>query len=173
VKSKKILVLGLDKAGKTSIVQSLKGVKNLPSFCGLNPTIGRKTHEFQMLNSEYNIWDFGGQKQYREIYFSRFDEFKVGIDKIIFVIDVQDQERYDIALDYFQNLINLFQDTIEFDISFFLHKFDPDLEITHPEIDDIVVSNLIKKVKSIVLPYMTYSIFKTSIYTVFKKTIIE
>ena len=171
--SKKILVLGLDQAGKTSIVQSLRGISNLPSFCSLSPTRGKNANNFELLNSEYNIWDFGGQEQYREAYSSQLDEFRVGVNKMIFVIDIQDPERYDLAIDYFRTIISWFQDTIDFELSFFLHKYDPDIEVTHPELSDNLVEDLIEKIKKFVPNNVLYSIFKTSIYTIFKKTIVE
>ena len=103
----------------------------------------------------------------------QFDDFKVGVDKLIFVIDIQDTVRYNLALDYFKTIVSWFQDTIDFEISFFLHKYDPDIQITHPEINDNVIDNLIKQIKSIVPNDVLYSIYKTSLYTMFKKTIVD
>ena len=38
MKSKKVVLMGLDDSGKSSIVLSLEGVKNLPAFTQINPT---------------------------------------------------------------------------------------------------------------------------------------
>ena len=169
---KKLLIMGLDKAGKTSIVLSLKGKTNLLSFYNLNPTRGQEIHNMEMLNSDVNIWDFGGQEQYRQNYLERFNEFLTGTSKIVFVIDIQDQKRYELALDYFQKIIELLNKS-EIEISIFLHKCDPDLKETHPEITDEVISSLIQKIKDIMPSSLYFNIFKTTIYTVFEKIITD
>ena len=55
--------------------------------------------------SEYNIWDFGGQEGYRKEYLDNFEKYLTGANKIIYVIDVQDSTRYDLALEYMENVI--------------------------------------------------------------------
>jgi len=171
--AKKLLILGLDKAGKTSIVLSLKGKTSLLSFYKLNPTRGEQIHNFQTLNSEFNIWDFGGQERYRKDYFKDFKKYLLGTSKLIFVIDIQDKDRYDLALDYFQKIMNLLTDNTDIDFSIFLHKFDPDLRETHPEITNSVVDGLIQQIKDIIPSNIFYNFFKTTIYTVFDKAIID
>ena len=70
--TKKIVLMGLDNSGKTSIVLCLKGVKNLSSFSAVNPTRGFEINKFRTLGSEFNIWDFGGQEKFRADYFKNF-----------------------------------------------------------------------------------------------------
>ncbi len=82
---KKILVLGLDNSGKTSIVKSLKGVKNIHSFCSINPTIGVNLENFELLESSFNIWDFGGQLLYRAEFLKEFEKYIKEVEKIIYV----------------------------------------------------------------------------------------
>jgi len=169
----KILMLGLDNSGKTSIVLSLKGKTNLLSYYSLNPTKKMEKDRIQMLYSEINIWDFGGQEQYRDKHLENFNKHVIGASKIIYVIDVQDKDRYEIAIEYFQKIINLIKDKSDIDVSIFLHKFDPDLGETFPEINEKVVGALIQKIKVIIPSNIFYKIFKTTIYTMFEKTIIE
>ena len=106
-KIKKVLIMGLDNSGKTSIVLCLKGVKNLLSFYSLNPTKGISINKFRALDSNFNIWDFGGQEQFRGDYLKNFNKHIVGTNKIIYVIDVQDIERYELSLNYLKSIINL------------------------------------------------------------------
>ena len=171
---KKILIMGLDKAGKTSIVLSLKGVKNLLSFYSLNPTKGANIVKFKALNSDYIVWDFGGQEIYRKEYLKNFKQYISGINKFIFVIDVQDVDRYDLALDYMKNILNiLLNNQINVGFSIFLHKFDPDLEDYNKKIKEEVIKSLIKKIEGLMPTDFSYSIDKTSIYTVFEKSSID
>ncbi|GAG16652.1 unnamed protein product, partial [marine sediment metagenome] len=58
--TKKIVIMGLDNSGKSSIVLCLKGVKNLTSFSAIKPTRGFEINKFKILDSDFNIWDFGG-----------------------------------------------------------------------------------------------------------------
>ncbi len=168
--AKKIVIMGLDNSGKTSIVMCLKGVKNLSSFNAISPTRGFETISFSALNSEFNIWDFGGQQKLREEYLKNFNDHIKGASKLIYVIDIQDEKRYDTALEYLAEIIKLLRKTkITLDFSLFLHKFDPDLELLKKEIKEEVIQSLIKKIDDIIAPDFPFQIYKTSIYTVFQK----
>ena len=170
---KKVLIMGLDNSGKTSIVLCLMGVKNLLSFASLNPTRGVKINKFQALGSEYNIWDFGGQEQFRSGYLNDFQIHLKGTKKLIYVIDIQDRERYDISLEYLSKILALLRkQKITLDFSIFLHKYDPDLEFTSFKLDENIISDLIKNIKRLIPYNFAVQIYKTSIYTVFQKSII-
>ncbi len=170
INAKKVLIMGLDNSGKTSIVLCLKGVKDLSSFSSLNPTRGFKINKFQALGSEYSIWDFGGQEQSREGYLSDFQNHIKKTNKFIYVLDIQDQERFDISLDYLVKIVILLKKyKVNIDFSIFLHKYDPDLEFTNKEFNDKVVPNLIRNIKELIPKDFIYQIYKTSIYTVFQK----
>ncbi|NVM19007.1 MAG: 50S ribosome-binding GTPase [Candidatus Lokiarchaeota archaeon] len=171
--TKKIIIMGLDNSGKTSIVMCLKGVKNLSSFSAINPTRGFEINKFHTLGSEFNIWDFGGQAQFREDYFKNFKNHIKGASKLIYVIDIQDRERYDISLEYLARIIALLKKTaINLEFSLFLHKFDLDVEIMNIYIKDEVIQSLTQQIKDIFPLDFPYQIFKTSIYTVFQKSVL-
>ncbi len=171
--TKKIVIMGLDNSGKTSIVLCLKGVKNLSSFSDLNPTRGFEINNFHTLGSEFNIWDFGGQKKFREDYFKNFKNHIKGTTKLIYVIDIQDRERYDISLEYLAKIVMLLKKIkTKLDFSLFLHKFDPDIEIINKNLKAEVIQSLTKQINDIIPPDFPYQMFKTSIYTIFQKSII-
>ena len=171
--TKKIVLMGLDNSGKTSIVLCLKGVKNLSSFSAITPTRGFEINKFRALSSEFNIWDFGGQEKFREDYFKNFEDHIKGASKLIYVIDIQDRERYDISLEYLSEIIKLLRKSkINIDFSLFLHKFDPDMEIIKKEIKEEVIKTLIKQIEDLIPLNFPYQMFKTSIYTVFQKSIV-
>ena len=170
INAKKVLIMGLDNSGKTSIVLCLRGMKNLSSFTSLSPTRGFKIKKFQALGSEYSIWDFGGQKQFREAYLNDFQNHIKKTNKFIYVLDIQDQERFDISLDYLDRIVILLRKhNVNIDFSIFLHKYDPDLEFTNKDFNEKAVSELIRNIKKLIPNNFTYQIYKTSIYTVFQK----
>ena len=169
--SKKILLIGLDKAGKTSILLCLRGIKNLLSFYSLNPTRSVKVVNFKAFNSEYNIWDFGGQETFRKEYLDDFKKYLTGANKIIYVIDVQDSERYDLAIEYLENVVrHIRKYHSELEFSIFLHKFDPDLEKFNKNINEETLNSLINMIKEKMPEDFIYSVHKTSIYTIFEKS---
>ncbi|MFX1375641.1 MAG: ADP-ribosylation factor-like protein [Promethearchaeota archaeon] len=167
----KILLIGLDNSGKTSILKCLKGIKGLSAFNSSNPTRGLEIERFEALDSKYAIWDLGGQRAYHEEYFNDIENILSGTKKIIYVFDVQDVKRYDQAIEYLRKMVDSIKNLSDFDFSIFLHKYDPDLEFNQ-ELNEIIVEGLIKKIKEAIPPDFIYSLHKTSIYALFEKTTI-
>jgi len=169
----KILLIGLDNCGKTSIVHSLQGIKNLPSFFKIKPTEGLKIKKIQSLDSEFTIWDLGGQESFRNEYLKEFKKYVIGYCKLIYVFDVQDKKRYDLALEYFEKIIDLVKknsDAENVEVSIFLHKFDPDLNKTRPDITKKIYNDLKEKIREIVeKTNFFYQFFRTTIYAIFEK----
>ncbi|MBN2156379.1 MAG: hypothetical protein JW776_10070 [Candidatus Lokiarchaeota archaeon] len=123
---KKILLLGLDAAGKTSILQILQ--RKHSTIRNLLPTRGVSRQTMDFLGTSMICWDFGGQEAYRKMYLARPDLF-LESDLIIFVIDVLDSNRYDESLDYLfeiMRLVNEMGDKPPLIVS--MHKFDPDVQ---------------------------------------------
>ena len=172
--TKKIVIMGLDNSGKSSIVLCLKGVKNLTSFSAIKPTRGFEINKFKTLGSDFNIWDFGGQEKFREDYIKNFNNHIKGANKFIYVLDIQDNKRYDLSLEYLAKIIALLQEKkLNPDFSLFLHKFDPDIEVINKEINEELIETLIKQIKDIIPQSFPHQIYKTSIYTVFQKSAIN
>jgi GTPase SAR1 family protein len=169
---KKMLIMGLDRGGKTSIVLCLKGIKNVASFSSINPTKGIRRETFRAYGSKFNVWDFGGQEQFRTDYIENFNKNIVGTDKIIFVVDIQDNKRYTLALEYLLNVIEKLQESkkaYDIDFSIFLHKYDPDLGITNREFDEQKADAFIEEIKDKIPSNFKFTLAKTSIYTIFQK----
>ncbi|MFX1392463.1 MAG: ADP-ribosylation factor-like protein [Promethearchaeota archaeon] len=161
----KILIIGLDNSGKTSIVLSLQKNINLLSYTSLEPTKRFEITELDDLNSKFHIWDFGGQEQYRDDHLENLKTYLTGAKKFIYVIDIQDKKRFDLTLEYFKSIIKILEEEKpSIKLSIFLHKFDPDLII---EAD--VVQKLIDQIIEILPENFDYRIYKTSIYTIFRK----
>ena len=167
----KVLLLGLDNSGKTTILTSLKENTTIYSFLEVQPTRGLKMEKIDNPDYNLNIWDFGGQEQYRAEYLNKFDTYLPGVNRIIYVIDIQDIERFNLALNYMEEVIKLLQEyDRSVDFSIFLHKFDPDLEQYNKKVNENTVNEIIDLMKERIPTNFNYSIHKTSIYTIFEKS---
>ncbi|MHA1301319.1 MAG: ADP-ribosylation factor-like protein [Candidatus Helarchaeota archaeon] len=171
---KKIIIMGLENSGKTSIVLSLTKNTNLLSYCSLKPTIDIDRINYEYLGTKFSIWDFGGQKKYRDQYLKQLDSHLIGIDKVIYVIDVQDKEKYELALSYLAKIVEKLKNVKEqFETLIFLHKFDPNLELLPEYSDKNIDIQLIDKIEKILPSEIDYKIFKTTIYTVFQRSLVR
>ena len=83
----KLLFLGLDNAGKTSLLFKLKDNE----FKDTVPTVGLNVEQIKTRNMNLTLWDVGGQA--RKLWKHYYDK----VDGIIFVIDSTDTERMRIA----------------------------------------------------------------------------
>lgn len=81
----KILMLGLDNAGKTTILYKLK--LNKIRTCA--PTVGFNVETVNFRNIKFNMWDVGGQERLRPLWRHYFPETTA----LIFVIDSQDKDQ--------------------------------------------------------------------------------
>jgi len=170
----KVVIMGLDNGGKSSIVYCLRGIKNLMSFVSLTPTRGLNIEKLERLGSEYAIWDFGGQEQFRTDYIANMDKNLIGTIKLIFVIDIQDSDRFDVALAFLKNIINnLVKQNYIGDLSIFLHKWDPDIALLNRTLNNERINDLINGIKDLIPSDFSYKLQKTSIYTLFEKTDID
>ncbi len=167
----KIVLIGLDNSGKTSILTCLRGIKRISAFNSPQPTRGEDWKNFEALNTNYVIFDLGGQKTFRDDYLNDFEPYLMGTRKIIFVIDVQDVGRYDEAIDYLEKVISSIDLKKEIEISIFLHKYDPDIEFNQ-DLNESIIKDLISKIKEKVPQKFNFSLHKTSIYAIFEKSTI-
>ena len=67
----RILLLGLDAAGKTSILYKLKLNENVTTI----PTIGFNVEEVTVKNVTFTMWDVGGQEKIRPLWKHYFQVF--------------------------------------------------------------------------------------------------
>lgn len=81
----RILVLGLDNAGKTTILYSLLGL----SPNKVSPTLGFQIQTILKYDFKINVWDVGGQSSLRPFWRHYYEE----TDGLIWVIDATDIER--------------------------------------------------------------------------------
>jgi len=104
LKSSKIAFLGLDNAGKTSILIALDRKYNFhEEIEALKPTIRVERSSFKFLMTEIFKHDFGGQEKYRIEYLKNKDKYLSNTDLLYYVVDIQDQARFDESLIYFNS----------------------------------------------------------------------
>ncbi|XP_015372025.1 PREDICTED: ADP-ribosylation factor-like protein 1 [Diuraphis noxia] len=90
-KELRILILGLDGAGKTTILYRLQVGEVVTTI----PTIGFNVEQVTYKNIKFQVWDLGGQtsiRPYWRCYYSN-------TDAVVYVIDSVDRERMGIAKD--------------------------------------------------------------------------
>lgn len=123
---KKLLMIGLDAAGKTSILAVVQDKFSI--IKSLLPTRGVKREKLDFFGYPIVSWDLGGQIQYREkLYFNRPELFFTEADILLYVIDSQDLERLAESANYFREVLNALIDLDEQPkILIVLSKSDPD-----------------------------------------------
>ena len=84
-KDVRILMLGLDNAGKTTILKKFNG-KDINS---VSPTLGFNIKTLEHKGYNLNIWDVGGQKSLRSYWRNYFEI----TDGLIWVVDSADKRR--------------------------------------------------------------------------------
>ncbi len=135
-KSSKIIFAGLDRAGKTSLLNTLQ-----KKFSALNdpaPTRSYRRQETEINFMGLNIvsWDLGGQQRYRNEYFKKKYRVFSNTSTLFYVVDVQDPERFDEAAEYFNNIMRTFTSLdLTPTILILFNKVDPDIQGT-PEINE-------------------------------------
>ncbi|KAL8157879.1 hypothetical protein AgCh_002553 [Apium graveolens] len=94
----RILMVGLDAAGKTTILYKLK----LGEVVTTIPTIGFNVETVEYKNISFTVWDVGGQDKIRPLWRFYFQNTQ----GIIFVVDSNDRERVMEARDELHKMLN-------------------------------------------------------------------
>jgi len=81
----RLLILGLDNAGKTTILKKING----EDIGTISPTLGFNIKTLQYDNFKLNVWDVGGQTTIRSYWRNYFEQ----TDGLIWVVDSSDKIR--------------------------------------------------------------------------------
>ncbi|MHA1378063.1 MAG: ADP-ribosylation factor-like protein [Candidatus Helarchaeota archaeon] len=129
----KFAIVGLSKAGKTSIYRRCFEAHDIKDIEQTPPTImiAQNLVNLGHISKGISIWDFGGQRTFREAYLQNPDYFlKTKI--LLFVVDVLSSEDYAEEKKYFNSILKIFEDLSKTKKDFehpqkyvFLHKCDP------------------------------------------------
>lgn len=97
-KNMRILMVGLDAAGKTTILYKLK----LGEVVTTIPTIGFNVETVEYKNISFTVWDVGGQDKIRPLWRHYF----TNTQGLIFVVDSSDKERIKEAAAELNKMVN-------------------------------------------------------------------
>merc|ERR1712233_116092 len=97
-KEMRILMVGLDAAGKTTILYKLK----LGEVVTTIPTIGFNVETVEYKNISFTVWDVGGQDKIRPLW----RHYYQGTQGLIFVVDSNDRDRAEDAREELNKMLN-------------------------------------------------------------------
>eukprot|EP00622_Pseudochattonella_farcimen_P001317 FR735977.1.p1 GENE.FR735977.1~~FR735977.1.p1 ORF type:complete len:205 (+),score=17.40 FR735977.1:180-794(+) len=126
-KERRILMVGLDAAGKTTILYKLKLGETVTTI----PTIGFNVETVQYKNITFTMWDIGGQDRIRSLW----RHYYLGTDSVIFVVDANDRDRVEVARDELMKMMaeDELRDAV---VLTFAHKMDLPNSMTSSKLDD-------------------------------------
>merc|ERR1712002_543776 len=93
----RILLLGLDNAGKTTILKQLSS----EDITQVTPTQGFNIKSVNTSGFKLNVWDIGGQRRLRPYWANYFEN----TDVLIFVVDSADSKRLQESAEEFEELL--------------------------------------------------------------------
>lgn len=96
-KDARIVMVGLDAAGKTTVLFKLK----LNDVVVTIPTIGFNVERVEYKNLRMTLWDIGGQDRLRGLWRHYYEN----TNGVIFVLDSADRDRLHIACDEVQKMM--------------------------------------------------------------------
>merc|ERR1712162_1906 len=94
----RILMVGLDAAGKTTILYKLK----LGEVVTTIPTIGFNVETVEYKNISFTVWDVGGQDKIRPLW----RHYYQNTQGLIFVVDSNDRDRIEDAKEELTKMLN-------------------------------------------------------------------
>lgn len=86
----RVVILGLDGAGKTSLLSAMRGITlSSPPI----PTIGFNVENLEFRNQVFTLWDVSGHQKFRPLW----KHYYCNTQAVIFVIDASDRSRFEEA----------------------------------------------------------------------------
>ncbi|XP_014029022.1 ADP-ribosylation factor-like protein 5A isoform X1 [Salmo salar] len=85
----KVIIVGLDNAGKTTILYQF----SMNEVVHTSPTIGSNVEEIVVNNTHFLMWDIGGQESLR----SSWNTYYTNTEFVIVVVDSTDRERISVT----------------------------------------------------------------------------
>ncbi|KAK7202865.1 ADP-ribosylation factor family-domain-containing protein [Myxozyma melibiosi] len=127
-----VLILGLDNAGKTTLVEKLKSIYNEGRSMApdrIVPTVGQNVGHITINRMNLKLWDVGGQDMLRQLW----KEYYADCHAIIFVVDSTDRARIEECRDTLQTVVT-HEDTEGIPVLMLANKQDRDDSL---EVEDI------------------------------------
>ncbi|CAM9548811.1 unnamed protein product [Hapterophycus canaliculatus] len=95
----RILVVGLDNSGKSTLIEHIK--PNKASTFEATPTVGFQVQEFAKDNLNFTVFDMSGQSRYRTLW----EHYFCDVNAIIFVVDSTDRVRMCVAKEELEEVL--------------------------------------------------------------------
>lgn len=154
-KEVRILMLGLDNSGKTTIIKSILG----QDVNDISPTMGFNIETINYKKFNLNIWDIGGQNSLRPFWFNYFEK----TDFLIWVIDSSSLQRLNESFNEFNKILK--QD-IFIGCGFLILINKIDTLINDNEINrNKLINNIIKELKLNEINNRNWNIIPVSAFT--------
>ena len=136
---KRIAIVGLGNAGKTSIKHLFFDNWNVNSIKGIRPTLGLETskNDISFLNESIIALDFGGQQSYRKNYLEN-SQLWSNLSSLIYVVDIQEEDQFLESKAFLDKIYNLIteKNKSKMNLSIFIHKYDPDkIQVNRANLD--------------------------------------
>ena len=162
----KLVIAGLDNAGKTSFLIALRHKYNFQEKVkDLKPTIKIDYNSFNFLQRwTINFWDMGGQAKYRKIYINNPIYFSE-TNYLYYLIDIQDELKIEESIHYLYELLNIYRDMdYSNEIIICFNKYDPKYKNNDEFADRVeMITNLIlSQNKDIKFQFFTTSYYDIS-----------
>ncbi|MFQ5978795.1 MAG: ADP-ribosylation factor-like protein [Candidatus Heimdallarchaeota archaeon] len=119
----KIGFLGLDAAGKSAFLAALS--KTYTHMIDAKPTKGIERSEKNIMGQVIGIWDYGGQKAYRDRYLKSERDLE-DLSLIYYLVDIQNPERLNESVRYLSDLLDKMKTFDQGNLIICFHKHDPD-----------------------------------------------
>lgn len=97
-KDSRVILLGLDAAGKTTILYQMNLGENIVTL----PTVGFNVETVQYKNVNFTVWDVGGQDRIRSLW----KHYYQNTDALIWVVDSCDHERMEMACEELHKVLS-------------------------------------------------------------------
>jgi len=167
---KKIVIAGLDNAGKTALLKAIKKEVGFSELSSIKPTRGAMRDELELHDQSIHLVELGGQEEFRKFYIEKPERFFLDTDIIVYLIDMQDDERFQESFEYLQLILRSLEYLQESsDFIFLLHKCDPD--VVKPPFFQEKIDYAMQKIGEIFKPYkFKFEIQTSSIYNIISMT---
>lgn len=163
-RQRKIVIVGLENAGKTTIVDLLKQetTVTLRKPPDMSPTKGVERRS--LFEGKLMIWDLGGQEIYRNEYLANPESYFKMISFCYYVVDIQDYYRLFQSTMYFMGVLNLIKKySPNARIVILFHKMDPDFNPDKKNLKE----KFMEKIEPVLLESnILFETFETTIFDI-------